>query len=99
MAVLLPPCFKVPQSEPFNRMTDLVEDAKIFRAHMTLHGYFGEIAYRSFSLTLKGVIRGWFGGLLPSLVRNFEDLEKMFIMQFMPSEKKRHPMAYLLLVK
>lgn len=60
MIVPLPPKFKVPQIELYDRSKDPVKHLEIVKVHMTLHDFFKKIACRAFPLTLKGVVRRWF---------------------------------------
>ncbi|XP_041002416.1 uncharacterized protein LOC121248119 [Juglans microcarpa x Juglans regia] len=66
---------------------------------MTLHGVPGKIACRAFPLTLKGLAHSWFGSLAPKSVDNFGELAKLFLTQFMSSQWRQHPAAYLLTIK
>lgn len=62
MMMSLPPKFKVLQMK-YNVSKNIVEHLETFKTHMTLHGFFREIACQSFPLTLKGVAKGCFGAL------------------------------------
>ncbi|XP_042939467.1 uncharacterized protein LOC122274497 [Carya illinoinensis] len=99
MAVLLPPKFKVPQIDMYDRSKDPVDHLENFKAQTTFHGFQGEIACQAFPLTLKWTITGWFGTLKPKSIDNFEELAKQFLTQFMPSRRQRCPAAYVLTVK
>lgn len=54
MVVPLPPKFKVPQMELYNKTKDPLKHLDTFKAHMTLHGFPNEVSCLAFSLTLKG---------------------------------------------
>lgn len=58
--------FKVPSIDLYDGAKDPVEHLETFKAHMTLHGFPGKISCRAFPLTLKGMVRSWFGTLQPS---------------------------------
>lgn len=70
-----------------------------FIAHMTLHGFLREVAYRIFLLTLRRSTRVWFGSLMPESIDSFEELAHLFLTQFMASRRSRCPVAYLLTIK
>lgn len=48
MAVPLPPKFKVPQIELYDRLRDPINHLKNFMAHMNLHRFLEEVACRDF---------------------------------------------------
>lgn len=52
-----------------------------------------------FPLMLKEVVRDWFRTLQLGSVESFEELEWLFITQFMASRRRRCPSMYLLIVK
>lgn len=54
MVVPLPPRFKVPQINVYDRSKDPLEYLKTFKAHMTLHGFPSEVTCRAFPLIMKG---------------------------------------------
>lgn len=58
-----------------------------------------EIACRAFPLTLKGTVREWFGTLKSRSISSFKELAKQFLMQFMPSRRRKCSAAYLMIVK
>lgn len=53
---------------------DPLEHLDTFKAHMTLHGYLGEVVCKVFPLTLKGLAGVWFGSLVPSSMDSFDEL-------------------------
>ncbi|XP_042969059.1 uncharacterized protein LOC122301741 [Carya illinoinensis] len=99
MVVLLPPKFKVPLIDMYDGSRDPMDHLENFKAHMILHGFLGEVACLAFSLTLKGITRGWFGTLHPGTINNFDELAKLFLTQFMASRHHWRPTAYLLTIK
>ncbi|KAF5450076.1 hypothetical protein F2P56_030455 [Juglans regia] len=99
LAVPIPPRFKVPQMEAYDGNKDSLEHLETFKAHMTLHGYPSEVACRAFPLTLRGAARVWFVFLQLGTVDNFDKLARRFLTQFMASQTRRKPAAYLLTIK
>lgn len=79
MAFPLSQKFNILQMDMYDRSKDLVGHLENFRAHIMLHGYVGEIACRAFPLTLKRIVRGWFGTLRPGSIDSFEELAKQFL--------------------
>lgn len=63
MMVPFQPKFKVLKIELYDGSENPIEHLETFKAHMTLHGFPGEIVCQTFPLTLKGVAKGWFGAL------------------------------------
>lgn len=49
--------FKVPQIEPYDGYGDPIEQLETFKAHMTPHGFWEEVACQVFPLTIKEVAR------------------------------------------
>lgn len=74
MVMPLPPKFKVPQMQIYNRSKDPVEHLEMCKAHMTLHSFLREIVCRAFPLTLKGAARVWFESLLLGTMGSFNKL-------------------------
>ncbi|XP_040999521.1 uncharacterized protein LOC121245565 [Juglans microcarpa x Juglans regia] len=93
------PSSRFPRCSVYDGSNDLLEHQETFKAHMTLHGFLGEIACEAFSLTLKGAARAWFGSLSPETIDSFDDLAFLFITQIMASQKRRRPTTYLFTVK
>lgn len=85
--------------EMYNGSRDPLEHLETFRTHMTLHNFPGEVACRAFPLTLKGLVRVWFGSLELKYIDSFKELACLFLMQFMESRRMRHPVVYLLTIK
>ncbi|XP_040999817.1 uncharacterized protein LOC121245946 [Juglans microcarpa x Juglans regia] len=99
MAFPLPPKFRIPIIEMYDGNRDPLKYLETFKAHMMLHGFPGEIAYREFLLTLKGPARAWFGSLAPKSVDIFGGLARLFLTQFMSNRRRRYSAAYLLTIK
>ncbi|XP_042972962.1 uncharacterized protein LOC122304763 [Carya illinoinensis] len=99
MAVPLLPKFKVLSINLYDGSKDHVEHLETFKAHMTLHEFLAEIAFRAFPLTLRGTTLGWFEALQPGSIDSFDELGRQLLTQFMVSRKCKRPVAYLLTVK
>lgn len=89
MVVPLPIKFKAPQMEAYDKFKDPLEHLKTFKAHMTFHGFPGEVASRALPLTLNGAARAWFGCLPPGSIDSFGELARLFLTQFIAS-RARH---------
>lgn len=89
MAVPLPPKFQVPLMDMYDRTRDPFKHLETFKAHMSLHGFTGEVACRPFPLALKEPIRVWFKSLVPGSIDSFRDLACLFLTQFMVSKSRR----------
>lgn len=57
MAIPLPPKFKVPQMEVYDKSKDQLEHLETLKVHITLHDFLEEIACQAFPLNLKGAVR------------------------------------------
>ncbi|KAF5481765.1 hypothetical protein F2P56_002393 [Juglans regia] len=99
MAVPIPPKFKVLAIEIYDGERDPLKHLETFRAHMTLHGFPGEVACRAFPLTFKGPACVWFISLAPGSVDSFGELTRLFLTQFMSSRRRWRLMTYLLTIK
>lgn len=99
MMVPLPPKFKAQQIKLYDKPQDPVEHMEMFKAHMTLYGFSREITCWAFPLTLKVVVRVWFGAKQLGSIDNFEELERQFLTQFMASRRRKWLTMYLILVK
>ncbi|XP_040992653.1 uncharacterized protein LOC121239472 [Juglans microcarpa x Juglans regia] len=83
----------------YDESKDPLKHLETFKAHMTLHDFSRKIACQVFPLTLKGVVRGWFGALQLSSIDSFEELGRQLMIQFKANRRRRRPPAYLLTVK
>lgn len=99
MAIQLPPKFWVPPMETYDGTRDLVERFETFKANMTLHRFLEEVAYKAFSLTLRGLARTWFGSLALGSIENFDELACLFLTHFMANRRRRRLAAFLLTIK
>lgn len=76
MAVPLPLKFKVPQVDIYDKPRDPVEYLETFKAYMNVHKFSREIACQAYPLTLKGMVRGWFGNLQAGSITSFKELHR-----------------------
>lgn len=70
---------KVCQMEMYDGSKDPLEHLETFKAHLSLHGFLSEVAYRVFPLTLIGAARTWFGSLPSRSINGFEALARLFL--------------------
>jgi hypothetical protein len=94
--ICLPEKFKVQEIPFYTGLEDPVEHLDNFRAHMDLHRTPEMVACRAFPLTLSGNARDWFRSLPPNSIRHFEDLDRMFLTQFMAGRVRRKPSGSLM---
>lgn len=99
MAAPLPLKFKVPQIEMYDGFKDNIEHLESFKAHITLHGFSGEVACRAFPLTLKEASRAWFGFLPSGSNDKIGKLARLFSTKFMHSRRRRRLVSYPVTVK
>ena len=92
----LPHKFKDPRVDKYDGRGDPSDHVEGFRAHLALHGTPDEIACRAFPLTLKRVVKEWFGNLQPQSIDNFDMLERQFLNQFLAVRRRKENPAYLL---
>jgi len=67
-----------------------------FSAHIDLHRTSEKVACRAFPLTLLGNARDWFRKLPLNSINDFDQLSKMFLMQFMAGRVRRKPSGSLM---
>ena len=79
---------KMSRVEKYDGGRDPKAHLEAFREHLILHGTLDEIAYRALPLTLTGVAKDWFTGLSLKLVTSFNELECLFLSQFLATWKK-----------
>jgi hypothetical protein len=92
----LPEKFKVPDVSFYTGPEDPFEHLENFRTHIDLHRTSEKVACRAFPLTLSGNARDWFKKLSPNSISNFDELSKMFLMQFMAGRVRRKPSGSLM---
>jgi hypothetical protein len=94
--IRLPEKFKIPEIPFYTGLEDPVEHLDNFWAHMDLHRMPKMVACRAFPLTFSGNARDWFRKLPPNSIRHFDDLRRMFLMQFMAGRVRRKPSGSLM---
>jgi hypothetical protein len=92
----LPEKFKVPDVSFYTGLEDPFEHLENFRTHIDLHRTLKKVACRAFPLSLSGNARDWFRKLSPNSISNFDELSKMFLMQFMAGRVRRKPSGSLM---
>lgn len=88
MAVLLPPKFKMPLIDMYDRSRDPVDHVENFKDQVMLHSFPNEIACLTFPLTLKGTTKEWFSTLGPQMIDIFGKLVRQFVTQFLTNMKQ-----------
>jgi hypothetical protein len=73
-----------------------IEHMENFSAHIDLHRTSEKVACRAFPLTLLGNARDWFRKLPLNSINDFDQLSKMFLMQFMAGRVRRKPSGSLM---
>ena len=86
----LPSKFKIPSSDSYDGMCDPCDHIATFKATMHLQEVSDEIMYKAFPTTLKGPIRVWFSKIPPNTVSSFEELSKLFVNNFIVSQRHKH---------
>lgn len=94
--IRLPEKFKIPEIPFYTGLEDPIEHLDNSRAHMDLHRTAKMVACRAFPLTLSGYAHDWFRKLPSNSIRHFDDLERMFLTQFMAGRVKRKPSGSLM---
>nr|AJE29374.1 putative gag protein [Coffea canephora] len=93
----LPRRFKIPNIELYDASTDPEDHLSVFLTHMCLQTAADEIRCKTFPMFLKGKARLWFQGLAPGSIRNFPELARQFVAQFVSlknySKNATHLMA------
>ena len=78
----LPPKFKMPSLDSYDRTCDPFDHIATFKTTMHLQGVPDEIMCRAFPTTLKGFAQVWFSKITPNSVSSFEELSKLFVNNF-----------------
>lgn len=92
----LPEKFKVLDVTFYTGLEDPLEHLENICAHIDLHRTPKKVACRAFPLTLSGNARDWFQKLPPNPINDFDQLSKMFLMQFMAGWVRRKPTGSLM---
>ena len=95
----LPSKFKIPSSDSYDGMCDPCDHIATFKATMHLQEVSDEIMYKAFPTTLKGPIRVWFSKIPPNTVSSFEELSKLFVNNFIASQRHKRFSLNLLTIE
>ena len=95
----LPSKFKIPSSDSYDGMCDPCDHIATFKATMHLQEVSELIMYKAFPTTLKGPIRVWFSKIPPNTVSSFEELSKLFVNNFIVSQRHKHFSLNLLTIE
>ena len=95
----LPPKFRMPQVENYDRNKDPLDHLESFKTLMHLQGISDEIMCKAFPTTLKGPARVWFSKLTPNSISSFKELSAQFASHFIGGHKYKKSTAYLMNIK
>ena len=95
----LPSKFKIPSSDSYDGMCDPCDHIATFKATMHLQEVSELIMYKAFPTTLKGPIRVWFSKIPPNTVSSFEELSKLFVNNFIVSQRHKRFSLNLLTIE
>ena len=95
----LPPKFRMPQVENYDRNKDLLDHLESFKTLMHLQGIPDEIMCRAFPTTLKGPVRVWFSRLMPNSISSFKELSAQFASHFIGGHRYKKSTACLMNIK
>ena len=92
----LPSKFKMPTLNSYDGTRDPCDHIVTFKTTMHLQGVPGEIMYRAFPITLKGLARVWFGKLPPNTITLFQEISKLFANNFVEGQRHKCSSSSLL---
>ncbi|XP_010243719.1 PREDICTED: uncharacterized protein LOC104587707 [Nelumbo nucifera] len=95
----LPPNFKAPTLERYDKNTDPNDHLESFRALMILYGYSDALTCRTFQATFKGAARRWFSSLPPQSINSWEQFSSLFLARFISSRRAQKSVVSLMTVK
>ena len=95
----LPPKFRIPQVETYDRSKDPLNHLKSFKTLMHLQGVADKIMCRAFPTTLKGPTRIWFSRLMPNSTGTFKELSAQFASHFIGGHRYKKSIACLMSIK
>ena len=78
----LPPKFRMPHVEAYDRSKDPLDHLESFKTLMHLQGVANEIMCRAFPTTLKGPANVWFSKLSFNSISTFKELSTQFALHF-----------------
>ena len=95
----LPPKFRMPQVEAYDRSKDPLDHLESFKTLMHLQGVADEIMFRAFPTTLKGLTRVQFSRLTPNSISTFKELSAQFASHFIEGHRYKKSTACLMSIK
>ena len=95
----IPPNFKLPQFESYDRTSDPVDHLEAFRTMMLLHDAPDAILCRAFPSTLKGTARNWYSTLKLGTIYSFDQMSHQFVAHFVSSRHLRKGSESLINIK
>ena len=99
MRFTVPRKFKQPHLDSYNGSGSPVDHVRAYKAQMALATNADELLCLAFPSTLKGPAAQWFHSLKPRSVKEFKELSKLFISQFIGMHDRPQPDTQLLTVK
>ena len=95
----LPSKFKMPSLDSYDGTRDPCDHIATFKTIMHLQGVPNEIMCKAFPTTLKGPTQVWFSKIPPNTVSFFEELNKLFVNNFIGGQKHKCFSSSLLTIK
>ena len=95
----LPPKFRMPQVESYDRSKDPLNHLESFKTLMHLQEVADKIMCRAFPTTLKGPARIWFSRLTPNFIGTFKELSALFASHFIEGHRYKKSTACLISIK
>ena len=95
----LPPKFRMPQVEAYNKSKDPLDQLESFKTLMHLQGVADKIMCRAFSTMLKGLTRVWFSRLTPNSISTFNELSAQFVLHFIGGHRYKKSIVCLMSIK
>ena len=95
----LPPKFKMPSLDSYDRTRDPFDHIATFKTTMHLQWVPDEIMCRAFPTTLKRPARLWFSKITPNSVSFFEELSKLFVNNFIGEQRYKRSSSNLLTIE
>ena len=92
----LPPKFKMPSLDSYNGTRDPFDHIATFKTSMHLQEVPDEIMCRAFPTTLKGPARVQFSKIPSNSVSSFEELNKLFVNNFIGGQRHKRSSSNLL---
>ncbi|XP_027122197.1 uncharacterized protein [Coffea arabica] len=83
----------------YDASTDPEDHLSVFLTHMRLQTAADEIRCKTFPMFLKGKARLWFQGPAPGSIRNFPELARQFVAQFVSSKTYSKNATHLMAIR